>query len=348
MNPSSIRLDLDRAIYNQEYFATHKIHREGDVANGSLVSEETQQKQDKPWWLGNTWRTVQYLIGDSSSPDAINGVFIREFEKLLAEAYQNDNPADIQNLKERLTNLAGSGKGYEGHKQAIFATPQFHLWSLKPYIELAEKRKKELEQPNLEAARALHRQTMDHHLQVVSLVMSHLLKQLNAVEAEGLFRISGEKSKVDAIAEAFKNQSIKEIQKRLETEKNPHILAKGLAAFIRNLEPPLIDDSHYNIFIAVDSAEKNQKMPVLKAAIRMLPPKNREILKMLCTHLRLFAEKESFTKMGISNLALVWSPNLLQTIQREKESEEAYKSRLLPESLAGNKVTEMMISYDVF
>ncbi|KND03644.1 uncharacterized protein SPPG_01117 [Spizellomyces punctatus DAOM BR117] len=136
---------------------------------------------------------------------------------------------------------------------------------------------------------------------------------LNGCRAEGIFRVPGD---ADAVTEL-----------RMRVEKgdysvmgisDPNVPSSLLKLWLRDLADPLIPSEFYSSCIQVGQEESriplSQSGPAALRIISSLPEINQRVVNYMINFLRVIAEPQNqpFTKMTISNLAMVFAPNFLR------------------------------------
>ena len=123
---------------------------------------------------------------------------------------------------------------------------------------------------------------------------------------EGIYRISGVKSKVQQLRQKFdKRENVK------LGEYDPYTIASLLKQFLRELPDPILTAELGSTFEEASAIKDDSKrLKALKAACDKLPLSNRTLLGWLFTHMNSILAKEKTNKMSIQNLALVLSPTL--------------------------------------
>jgi hypothetical protein len=92
---------------------------------------------------------------------------------------------------------------------------------------------------------------------------------------------------------------------------NPHNVTGILKLFIRELPSPLIPMAHQDAYIvAAEVEDKELQRQMLFDRISDLPLANLRLLRCLFALLSEVASRSEVNKMGPSNLATVWAPNI--------------------------------------
>eukprot|EP01121_Diplochlamys_sp_Union-15-3_P007953 TRINITY_DN2069_c0_g2_i1.p1 TRINITY_DN2069_c0_g2~~TRINITY_DN2069_c0_g2_i1.p1 ORF type:complete len:578 (+),score=78.64 TRINITY_DN2069_c0_g2_i1:70-1803(+) len=131
----------------------------------------------------------------------------------------------------------------------------------------------------------------------------------NGLETEGLFRISGNMNDL----EQYRITLDKGAAFDLKMEKNVHTVAGLLKLYIRELPEPAFTYELYDEFLqALLSLESKKDLSAMKVALAKLPPANYALLKELFLFLNLVSRYSEKNKMTVSNLAIVFTPNVLR------------------------------------
>lgn len=149
---------------------------------------------------------------------------------------------------------------------------------------------------------------------VVAKCGSYLKK--NALETEGIFRISGSVKRVNALEFQF-DQSSSSYGLDLNWEGyTVHDAASLLRRYLNKLPDPVIPFAYYQEFRDVMSnntyRDTEQRIEEFQKLIQSLPPPHQHLLLYLLDTLNLFSINAAETKMDIPNLAAVFCPGILR------------------------------------
>ena len=156
-----------------------------------------------------------------------------------------------------------------------------------------------------------------HLLDVSADVPPLLLKCVAVIDArgtnvKGIYRVSGVKSKVEKLCQAFENGA--ELVDL--TDIHPNVIANVVKLYMRQLPEPLMTFRLYNDFIKVgrscpapgssttDPADEREAVGQLKQLVGQLPKYHSKTLGFLCQHLARVAEHAESNNMPASNLAI--------------------------------------------
>ncbi|GAN05800.1 rho GTPase activator protein [Mucor ambiguus] len=149
---------------------------------------------------------------------------------------------------------------------------------------------------------------------VVAKCGSYLKK--NGLETEGIFRISGNFKRVNALEFQF-DQSASSYGLDLNWEGyTVHDAASVLRRYLNKLPDPVIPFDYYQKFRDVMNnntyKSTEHRIEAFQKLVQCLPPPHQHLLLYLLDTLSLFATSASETKMDISNLAAVFCPGILR------------------------------------
>jgi len=140
---------------------------------------------------------------------------------------------------------------------------------------------------------------------------------------KGIYRVSGVKSKVEKLCQAFENGA--ELVDL--TDVHPNVIANVVKLYMRQLPEPLMTFRLYSEFIRVGRScpapgsgqtapgEERDAIQQLRQLVNQLPRYHHNTLGFLCQHLNRVAEQADTNNMPASNLAIVFGPTLLKTTE---------------------------------
>ncbi|XP_056013170.1 arf-GAP with Rho-GAP domain, ANK repeat and PH domain-containing protein 1-like isoform X4 [Ostrea edulis] len=132
------------------------------------------------------------------------------------------------------------------------------------------------------------------------------------VQEEGIYRLSGVKSKVQALLDRFMSDAHSVVLQQGETQ--IHEVAACLKLFLRSLKDPLLMSSKYSMWIEnAGRMDPQVKLEWYQFLIRELPPINYNTLKRLIHHFNRLARYSDQNKMTEKNIAIAFGPTLMQT-----------------------------------
>lgn len=128
------------------------------------------------------------------------------------------------------------------------------------------------------------------------------------IKAEGIFRIS------------CSNANLVELRDKLEKDDEVdfskyevHTVTSALKLFFREMPEPLFTFMLYDDLLSIaDNTSLEERITALKPVIKKLPRPNYEVLAFVCEFLTCVAQHSEQNKMTVSNLAIVFGPNLIK------------------------------------
>ncbi|KAJ1159734.1 hypothetical protein NDU88_000239 [Pleurodeles waltl] len=151
------------------------------------------------------------------------------------------------------------------------------------------------------------------------LVVETYIHEIEArgLRCEGLYRVSGSSDRIEALRMAFNSDAASGTRSAQSCE-DVHALAGALKLFLRELPIPLIPFSLYQRTIdAVRSPVLEDRVILLYAVLRHLPPTHYETLRFLIVHLRRVSDHEAENLMGAANLSIVFGPTLMRPLSQD-------------------------------
>lgn len=132
----------------------------------------------------------------------------------------------------------------------------------------------------------------------------------NGTEVVGVFRLSGPVSEVQALRKAWAAGASYDLSQVTDISS----VTSALKGYFRDLPEPLLTFDLYESFITATSVSDSEeaRLDCIKAVIKKLPLPNRMLLYQLSQMLVSIEKKSSINQMTASNLAIVWTPNLLR------------------------------------
>jgi len=144
-----------------------------------------------------------------------------------------------------------------------------------------------------------------HPNEKVPIILKTLTKAVidtNGHKTEGIFRVPGKNSEIARLKTQFNKMDYS------ITSDDPNDLGGCLKMWFRELRDPLIPDAIYDDCVLVAN-DPNQCIEIVKTRI---PEINRNVICFLLGFLQEMARHSSVTRMGASNLGMVFAPGLLR------------------------------------
>ncbi|ROL45581.1 Active breakpoint cluster region-related protein [Anabarilius grahami] len=150
-----------------------------------------------------------------------------------------------------------------------------------------------------------------------SVLVPHIVRscveevERRGLNEEGIYRISGASSEIQALKHAFNTNYREAVSKLRSVDVNA--VSGTLKLYFRELPLPLIPSEQFKeLSDALDIADPYLRADSMLTLLQDLPDVNRNTLLFLLHHLRRVAEKKEENKMSLSNLATVFGPSLLR------------------------------------
>eukprot|EP01104_Vermistella_antarctica_P016260 TRINITY_DN5516_c3_g1_i1.p1 TRINITY_DN5516_c3_g1~~TRINITY_DN5516_c3_g1_i1.p1 ORF type:complete len:654 (+),score=153.37 TRINITY_DN5516_c3_g1_i1:208-2169(+) len=159
----------------------------------------------------------------------------------------------------------------------------------------------------------------------------------SAIDVEGIFRVSGAANAVNALKKAFDRGEDVDL-----TSCDPHTVAGAYKLYLRELPDPLFPHNLYDALIStleIKKLEGDSNEAWLQSTANLfkaLPEVNYVVTMSMLGMLLKFVEMKDANKMGPSNLAIVFAPNILKK-ENQNMGEIIHHTGLI------NKLTELII-----
>lgn len=103
---------------------------------------------------------------------------------------------------------------------------------------------------------------------------------------------------------------------------SPYSVAAIMKAFFRELPEPILTFAAYPALmdVAFSDEEKSKQVEDIKKALSSIPKANQALMRFLCEFLSYVASLNEKNKMTISNIAIVFGPNLIYAKEESIES----------------------------
>merc|ERR1712137_1209768 len=144
----------------------------------------------------------------------------------------------------------------------------------------------------------------------------------NALEAEGLLRVAGKFDNIESLRKLLDNSSLKNYDSIALSSHKIHDIAAVLRIFFREMPEPVIPFEMYEPLMEVQrnaDLERNKRVEAIRRIILGLSPSSTALLCYLIGFLQDIEEHSAVNKMTVSNLAIVFGPNVIrprvQTVQ---------------------------------
>ncbi|KAM3508579.1 hypothetical protein MY10362_001095 [Beauveria mimosiformis] len=136
------------------------------------------------------------------------------------------------------------------------------------------------------------------------------LEAHNALNEEGIFRLSGSNTVIKQIRERFNHES----DINLITDENYydiHAVASLLKLYLRELPSTILTrDLHLDFLNTTEITDRDEKIAVMANLVQRLPEANLTLLKYLISFLIRIINNSAVNKMTVRNVGIVFSPTL--------------------------------------
>lgn len=154
--------------------------------------------------------------------------------------------------------------------------------------------------PLAEAVEASQPIGVDVFLPAVVYRCIEYLEAREAINEEGIFRLSGSQNVIKALRERFNN----EIDVKLLDGDyyDPHAVASLLKLYLRELPASVLTrELHLDFLKVLDVEEKEKRVAAFNILVHRLPRANEELLSNLCSYLADISNKADVNKMNVRN-----------------------------------------------
>lgn len=134
---------------------------------------------------------------------------------------------------------------------------------------------------------------------------------------DGIYRLSGVASNIQKLRHEFDSERVPELGRATYLQ-DIHCVSSLCKLYFRELPNPLLTYQLYHKFAeAVAVPGEEERLVRVHDVIQQLPPPHYRTLEFLLRHLARVATHSPETSMHIRNLAIVWAPNLLRSLELE-------------------------------
>ncbi|XP_064149594.1 rho GTPase-activating protein 33 [Loxodonta africana] len=134
---------------------------------------------------------------------------------------------------------------------------------------------------------------------------------------DGIYRLSGVSSNIQRLRHEFDSERIPELSGPAFLQ-DIHSVSSLCKLYFRELPNPLLTYQLYGKFSeAMSVPGEEERMVRVHDVIQQLPPPHYRTLEYLLRHLARMARHSANTSMHARNLAIVWAPNLLRSMELE-------------------------------
>ncbi|XP_053867318.1 rho GTPase-activating protein 33 isoform X2 [Malaclemys terrapin pileata] len=134
---------------------------------------------------------------------------------------------------------------------------------------------------------------------------------------DGIYRLSGVASNIQKLRHEFDSERVPELGRATYLQ-DIHCVSSLCKLYFRELPNPLLTYQLYHKFAeAVAVPGEEERLVRVHDVIQQLPPPHYRTLEFLLRHLARVATHSPETSMHVKNLAIVWAPNLLRSLELE-------------------------------
>ncbi|XP_069057230.1 rho GTPase-activating protein 33 isoform X2 [Pleurodeles waltl] len=134
---------------------------------------------------------------------------------------------------------------------------------------------------------------------------------------DGIYRLSGVSSNIQKLRHEFDSERIPDLTKDVYLQ-DIHCVSSLCKLYFRELPNPLLTYQLYDKFAeAMSVHSEGDRLIRVHDVIQQLPPPHYRTLEFLMRHLARLATHSPITSMHVKNLAIVWAPNLLRSMEIE-------------------------------
>ncbi|XP_027711300.1 rho GTPase-activating protein 33 [Vombatus ursinus] len=134
---------------------------------------------------------------------------------------------------------------------------------------------------------------------------------------DGIYRLSGVSSNIQKLRHEFDSERIPELSGPAFLQ-DIHSVSSLCKLYFRELPNPLLTYQLYGKFSeAMSAPAEEERLVRVHDVIQQLPPPHYRTLEYLLRHLSRMAQHSANTSMHARNLAIVWAPNLLRSMELE-------------------------------
>jgi RalA-binding protein 1 len=154
--------------------------------------------------------------------------------------------------------------------------------------------------PLIEAVECSQPMGVDVFLPAVVYRCIEYLEAREAMNEEGIFRLSGSQNVIKALRERFNNEGDVRL---LEGDYfDVHAVASLLKLYLRELPASVLTrDLHLDFLKVLDVEEKEKRVAAFNVLVHKLPRANEELLSNLCSYLADIANHADVNKMNVRN-----------------------------------------------
>lgn len=150
--------------------------------------------------------------------------------------------------------------------------------------------------------------------QSVPLALTRMMEEVEkrGLREQGIYRISGAKSAIEALKVAFNSQPAQNVNLIHGETSDVHTIAGAIKQWFRDLPEPVIPFKSYHALINAERLEnEEQRLYAIRDIIWDFPRAHFELLKRVSEHLSLVCQEGQYNLMAPHNIGLVFGTSLL-------------------------------------
>ncbi|PNS20558.1 hypothetical protein CAC42_6008 [Sphaceloma murrayae] len=136
------------------------------------------------------------------------------------------------------------------------------------------------------------------------------MRAKDAINEEGIFRMSGSNLVIRGLKERFNTEGDVHLLAPGEQMYDIHAVASLLKLYLRELPSTILTRDLHLDFAACLELDGKTKLEAFNILVNRLPEPNRELLEKLTAFLREIVDNEAVNKMNVRNVGIVFSPTL--------------------------------------
>ncbi|XP_031563482.1 rho GTPase-activating protein 7-like isoform X2 [Actinia tenebrosa] len=167
--------------------------------------------------------------------------------------------------------------------------------------------------------------------------------QRTGVEAVGIFRKSGGKSRIQNLKEMMEtDQDLTDFEGM-----SPYDLADMLKEYFRDLPDPILTSKLAETFIAIYShIPEELRLEALQGAVLLMPDENREALQTLLLFLNDIAANAPVNQMNEKNLGVCFAPSLFHLCGSKEDPSAPKRQKRTPMNKASKELTDNLAAHE--
>ncbi|XP_061181890.1 rho GTPase-activating protein 18-like isoform X1 [Saccostrea echinata] len=181
--------------------------------------------------------------------------------------------------------------------------------------------------------------------QTVPMVFEDMIKfmEQHCLEQEGILRIPGSAARVKQLRQDLEDKFYSGTFSWVDVL--PHDAAALMKQFLRELPNPLLTHEYIDAFAQVENIkEKKFQLQALNLLILLLPPVNRNTLKVLLDLLLKITQRRQKNLMGLSNVSMIMAPNLFLSPSSRSKT-KAIRDLEISMAAGTSNIVMMLIKY---